>query len=211
MMTKLMSLDVVRRNAILNAALKEFVAKGFDKASTNVIAKEAGISKQLMFHYVVNKQTLFLDVYDYFTVLLDKEYFKKMDFSQKDIFDRLRQSYRLQVELIKHHPCILYFSKLSTVIESEEMNQELDKRAYRKNFPCNDVLFDTLDESKFRKELNLEKCKQFIFWANVGFTDQLLKEVRETSQDAINSELILKEIDEYLDELIKIFYISDKS
>lgn len=58
-------------------------------ASTNVIAKEAGISKALMFHYINSKQELFLFVYDYFTELLDKEYFMKMDFSEKDIFDRL--------------------------------------------------------------------------------------------------------------------------
>lgn len=208
MMTKLMSLEVAKRNVILNAALKEFVAKGFDKASTNIIAKEAGISKQLMFHYVVNKQTLFLDVYDYFTELLDKEYFKKIDFSQKDIFDRLRQSYLLQMELIKRHPSILNFSKLSSVTQSEELDKELAKRAHKKHFSCNDQLFDTLDDSKFRKELDLEKCKQFIFWANVGFTNQLLEAVRETVPDAINGELILKKIDAYLDELRKVFYSS---
>ena len=65
MPTKIFDLEPQRRDAILNAALKEFVLRGFDKASTNVIAKEAGISKPLMFHYVNNKQELFLFVYDY--------------------------------------------------------------------------------------------------------------------------------------------------
>lgn len=80
MLTKLLDLEPQRRDAILNAALKEFALRGFDNASTNVIAKEAGISKALMFHYVNNKQELFLFVYDYFTKLLDKEYFTKMNF-----------------------------------------------------------------------------------------------------------------------------------
>ena len=53
-MTKLLELDTQRRDAILNAALKEFSSQGYDNASTNVIAKEAGISKALMFHYVRN-------------------------------------------------------------------------------------------------------------------------------------------------------------
>ncbi len=56
MPTKLLDLEPPRRNAILNAALKEFVSRGFDNASTNVIAKEAGISKALMFHYANSKQ-----------------------------------------------------------------------------------------------------------------------------------------------------------
>ena len=37
-----------RRDAILNAALKEFALRGYDDASTNVIAREAGISKALI-------------------------------------------------------------------------------------------------------------------------------------------------------------------
>ena len=64
MVTKLFNLESGRRDAVLNAALKEFVLQGYDNASTNVIAKEAGISKALMFHYVSNKQELFLVVYD---------------------------------------------------------------------------------------------------------------------------------------------------
>ncbi len=50
MTTKLAGLEPQKRNAILNAALKEFALKGFDNASTNIIAKDAGISKALMFH-----------------------------------------------------------------------------------------------------------------------------------------------------------------
>ncbi|MBC1645335.1 TetR/AcrR family transcriptional regulator, partial [Listeria welshimeri] len=47
-------LDKKRKIAILNSALKEFTIKGYDEASTNVIAKEADISKALMFHYIGN-------------------------------------------------------------------------------------------------------------------------------------------------------------
>ena len=76
----------------MNAALEELALKGFDNVSTNVIAKEAGISKALMFHYENNKQELFLCVYDYFAKLLDKNYYMKMDSQEKDIFNRLRPS-----------------------------------------------------------------------------------------------------------------------
>lgn len=56
MPVKLLELIPQKRDAILNAALKEFSSQGYDKASTNIIAKEAGISKALMFHYVSSKQ-----------------------------------------------------------------------------------------------------------------------------------------------------------
>ena len=41
-----------RKAALLNAALREFAEYGYEQASTNRIAKEAGLSKPLMFHYV---------------------------------------------------------------------------------------------------------------------------------------------------------------
>ncbi|MFA9397363.1 MAG: TetR/AcrR family transcriptional regulator, partial [Clostridiaceae bacterium] len=155
---KLMSLEPVKRNAILNAALKEFAAKGFDKASTNIIAKEAEISKPLLFHYVGNKHELFLCVYDYFSDLLDKEYYLKMDLSKQDIFDRLRQSYLLQIKLIRLHPWIFEFSKLSTATKSNEINEELKNRSNKNQISCNIQLFDTIDETKFRKGLDIGKC-----------------------------------------------------
>ena len=208
MPTKLLDLEHQRRDAILNAALKEFVLRGFDNASTNVIAKEAGISKALMFHYVNNKQELFLLVYDYFTELLNKEYFMRMDFTEKDIFDKLRQSYLLQIELIKQYPWIFEFNKLSIATNSEEINKELEERASKKQSSCGTEIFDMIDESKFRAGLNIEKCKQFIFWANVGFTNEILDDIRNSEASNLDYERIVSTLDEYFDELRKIFYTS---
>lgn len=100
-MASLFDLDAQRRDAILNAALRKFSAQGYDNASTNVIAREAGISKALMFHYVSSKQELFFTVYDFFSDLMEKEYFELMNYNEKDIFGRLRQSYTLQIALLK--------------------------------------------------------------------------------------------------------------
>lgn len=210
MPTKLLDLGFQRRDAILNAALKEFVLRGFDNASTNVIAKEAGISKALMFHYVNNKQELFLFVYDYFIELLNKEYFTKMDFSEKDIFERLRQSYLLQIDLIKQYPWIFDFNKLSVVTNSDEVNKALESRAKIKHSSCDHKIFDMIDVSKFRTGLDIEKCKQFILWANIGFTNQILDDIRNSQTSNLDYNHIITILDEYFDELRKIFYKSRK-
>lgn len=206
---KLLDLEPQRRDAILNAALKEFALKGFDNASTNVIARDAGISKALMFHYVNNKQELFLFVYDYFTELLEKGYFTKMDFSEGDIFDRLRQSYLIQIDLMKQYPWILEFSKLSTMTKSDEVNKALENRATQERTPCVDQLFDMIDSSKFRDGLDIEKCKQFILWANIGFTNHILEDIRNVGTSNTNYEHIISILDGYFDELRKIFYTSN--
>lgn len=206
MILKIINLDSKRRDAILNAALKEFATKGFDEASTNVIAKEAGISKGLMFHYVSSKKDLFLFLYDYCTDMINKEYFDLMNFNEKDIFERLRQSYLLQLELLQKHPWIFEFNKVSAVTRSDEINKELEDRLKRKQSLCCETMFDLIDESKFREGLDIEKCKQLIFWANIGFTNQILEEIRNSEIDELDYDRITAKLDGYLNELRKIFY-----
>lgn len=207
-MTKLLDLDSQRRNAILNAALKEFSSQGYDNASTNVIAKEAGISKSLMFHYVSSKQELFLVVYDYFSDLIKKEYFELMNYDAKDIFDRLRQSYLLQIKLSEKYPWILEFNKLSRTTNSNEVNKELENRTHKEHSSCYPKLFDEIDEAKFRKGLDIEKCKQFIFWSNIGFTNEILDDIKNSEFPVLNYEPFVEKLDGYFDELRKVFYTS---
>ncbi|MEY8495536.1 helix-turn-helix domain-containing protein [Lachnospiraceae bacterium 29-91] len=202
-MTKLLELDTQRRDAILNAALKEFALRGYDDASTNVIAREAGISKALMFHYVSSKQELFLVVYDFFSDLMKHEYFELMNYEERDIFNKLHQSYVLQIALIQKYPWITEFSKLSSITNSDEINNELEKRKTYSD--CYPKLFDDIDTTKFRKGVDIEMCKQIILWLNIGFTNQLLHEIR-SDETNVNSDILLKKLDRYFEEFKKIFY-----
>lgn len=206
MAIKLLDLDPKRRDAVLNAALKEFALQGYDNASTNVIAKNAGISKALMFHYVSSKQELFLVVYDYFSELLKREYFELMDYGEKDIFERLRKSYLLQLKLSEKYPWVLEFGRLSHVTNSSEVNSELEIRTRKNQENCYPKLFDGIDESKFRKGLDIEKCKQFIFWSNIGFANEVLEEIRNSEISSLDCDAIVLKLDDYFIELRKIFY-----
>lgn len=206
MSLKILDLETKRRDAILNAALKEFASRGFDEASTNIIAKEAGISKSLMFHYVNSKKDLFLLTYDYFTDVMNKEYLELINFSENDIFDRLYQSYLLQIELLKKYPWIFELNKLPIITNSDEINKELEGRVKRKQSSCYDQIFDRIDESKFKEDLDLDICKQFILWSNIGFTKQILDDIRNSETTELDYASIIAKLDDYFKELRKIFY-----
>src|SRR5690625_1533618 len=206
MLPKMMNLESKRKDDILNAALKEFAMKGFDDASTNVIAKESGISKGLLFHYVNSKKELFLFLYDYCRDMLNKEYVDLMNYDEKDIFEKLRQSYLLQIDLLQKHPWIFDFIKISGSTKSEEINKELEGRMNEKQLLCQGTMLDHIDESKFREGLDVEKGKQLIFWSNIGFTNQILDDIRNTEITDLDYDNILAELDGYLNELRKVFY-----
>ena len=50
------------RERILNAAFKEFAAKGFAGARVDQIARRAGINKRMLYHYFGDKESLFRHV-----------------------------------------------------------------------------------------------------------------------------------------------------
>ena len=206
MFSKFLSLDPERRNAILNAALREFASKGFDDASTNVIAKESGISKPLMFHYVNNKKDFFLFLYDYCLDILNRKYFDQIDVHEKDIFERLRQTCLLKIKVIQKYPWIFDFIKVAVFTDSQEVKKELEKRRKMVESSSFERFYEDIDTSKFRNELNAEKAKQLIFWAVGGYAGEILEQLRSTDTPVYDFEKIRDEFDSYLNELQKTYY-----
>lgn len=191
---------------IINAALKEFAQRGYEEASTNRIAKGAGMSKALMFHYVKSKEELLLMLLDYCRRTIAEDYLNKMDLQEKDIFTRLLQSYTLQTELMKKNPWIFDFTNLKIETNSAAINQKIAAMAKTQQSLCADKLFVSIDESKFRPELDIERSKQLILWGNIGFTNEILAELKNTDYEQIDYQTISTKLTQYLDDLKTVFY-----
>lgn len=203
---KFENLDRNRKDPIINAALMEFATKGYDEASTIVIARNAGISKGLMFYYVNSKKDLFLFLCDYCSKIVKTEYFDLINFNEKNLLERLRQSYILQLELLHRYPWILEFTRITADEKSDEIRKELDEILKGTEPICYETMFGAIDASRFREGMDIERCKRLIFWANVGFADQILKDIRNSEINELDYERIIEELDGYLNELRKSFY-----
>lgn len=59
--------------AIMRAATEVFAKYEYKKASTDLIASKAGVSKGLLFYYFHNKRDLYLTVYEYAEQIITKE------------------------------------------------------------------------------------------------------------------------------------------
>lgn len=206
MFSKFLNLESERRNAIINTALKEFANKGFDDASTNVIAKESGISKPLMFHYVNNKKDFFIFLFDYCLDIVQTEYFDKVDINEKDIFERLRQTSLLKIKVMQKYPWIFDFVRVAVLTESEAVKDELSQRQKRVENNTLERFYSDIDVSLFRSDLDIEKAKRLIFWAVGGYAGQVLDRVKGSDTENIDFEHIQNEFNDYLNELRKVYY-----
>ena len=208
----LKNIDPEKREAIVNAALKEFALQGYEKASTNVIAREAGLSKPLFFHYVNSKKDLFLYLCDYCLTMVKKQADKFVQSikAERDIFNRLRQIVRAKMEMYKNIPNIYNFTRVAFLTKSEQLGDQLaGKTQEYNNIGLNEMLLTGIDKSKFKEGIDVKRALKIIAWAGEGFTHKIHKELN-TKKGLLGRHFDFKkyltEFDAYLAVLEKSFY-----
>ncbi len=199
---KLKKLDPGKLDRIINSALEEFGRNSYEKASTNNIVKNAGISKGLLFHYFKNKRGL----YDY----LEKFVFQKMvdvileetDFDETDIFNRIKQIAIIKMGVLARYPGIETFSKAiyneKSLAEMKKMIEEMVPDIYHQIYVKN------IDTSRFKDGLDFEKTIKIIQWTIEKYGEEQMVWAKKTGTDLDYSKIV-SGIDPYMDILRRAF------
>ena len=206
MFSKFLNLKPEKQEKILEAAIREFAGKGFEKASTNEIVKEAGISKGILFHYFQNKKNLFLFVYDYFMELCMYEFYKKVDMDERDIFAKLRQISSFKMELMYKYPMIFKFFEVVIAEECNEVKNEIEERKKKLIESNYSKVFNNIDVSKFRDNVDVSRAMNIILWTLEGLGESELQKAKTTVSKKANYEKIFAEMDIYIDIFKNSFY-----
>ncbi len=199
---KLKKLDPGKLDRIINSALEEFGRNSYEKASTNNIVKNAGISKGLLFHYFKSKRGL----YDY----LEKFVFQKMvdvileetDFDETDIFSRIKQIAIIKMGVLARYPGIETFSKAiyneKSLAEIKKMIEEIVPDIYGQIYVKN------IDTSRFKDGLDFEKTIKIIQWTIEKYGEEQMDWAKKTGTDLDYSKIV-SGIDPYMDILRRAF------
>ena len=123
MNSKFFDVKKSKQDAIINAALKTFALKGYKDASTDVIVKEAGISKGLLFHYFTSKQGLYDFICDYSTKYMILELTRAVKKSEKDCFEIMSAITSARVRVMKNYP---FMHQFLLSIKNEEDPEALE-------------------------------------------------------------------------------------
>jgi hypothetical protein len=112
----------------------------------------------------------------------------------------------LQIDLMKRNPWILDFTNVKIETNSEMINQKVADLAKQQHSSCEKDLFEGIDETKFRTGLTVDRCKQLILWGNIGFTNEILDELKNTNPEQIDYQDITDKLTQYLEDLKSVFY-----
>lgn len=199
-------LDKEKQNRIINSAMKEF-GYGFKKSSTDIIAKEADISKGSLYYYFGTKEQLFMHVIKESIKIKKEAYDKTLALNNLDFIETFRQLNLLKKDILLKYP---YLDRLAAGIwvhyedtpkEAVELIQQQSDITYNK-------ILKESNTSKFRPDINKEVACEIIAWAtDVLVTDKLI----ETTEETMDKNEISKNFDNILDEYVKTlklaFYI----
>ncbi len=93
-----------KQEKVINAAVAEFARNGYQKASLNIIVRDAGISKGSLYQYFRNKEELFVFIFSRFTLLVKKAV-KIADLGgDSDFFSQVGRVLFAGIEFINRYP-----------------------------------------------------------------------------------------------------------
>lgn len=206
MFAKFLNLEQEKQDRVINAAIKEFAEKGYDKASTNEMVKAAGISKGLLFHYFQNKKQLFLSLFDYCVELISEEFYKKVNLAETDFFIRIRQSVLIKMDLLFQYPNIFKFIEAAYMDDSSEIKVELEKKVKELNTINIEKIYEGIDVSKFREDIDIQKTLKIITWTFEKMSDEEVSKAKLLPEHRIDYQKIQAEAEAYFEVLTKLFY-----
>jgi len=206
MFSRFFNLEKEKQDRIVNAAIKEFAQKGYERASTNEIVKEATISKGLLFHYFQNKKQLYIWLYDYCIDTLVQEFFGKIDLTETDFFLRIRQAVLIKMELLNQYPHIFRFVESAYIEDANEVKEELHQKKKGLTEIHTNNIFEGIDISRFRDDIDLQKTFKIIMWTFEQFGEEELQKAKQSPSHEIDYEQSFSAVNEYLDIFVKCFY-----
>jgi TetR/AcrR family transcriptional regulator len=206
MFSKFLNLDSEKKDRIINAAIKEFALKGYDRASTNEIVKDAGISKGLLFHYFKNKKQLYLFLFDYCYEIITDEFYEKINFTETDFFARIRHAVMIKRELLTTYPEILKFIAEPFLEDSTDIKKEFAIKKKEMNDSNFRKIYEGIDMSKFRDDMDIQKIIKIITFTFEKLSDEELSRAKLSPTHEIDYQKIQMEAEEYFEILTKCFY-----
>lgn len=158
-----------KQRAVFNAAMEVFGTYDYKKASTDLIAAKAGVSKGLLFYYFHNKKSLYLKTFEYMARVVVESVSDPHLFEITDFFELITYAAEKKVRMMKQNPHIINFSARAFYSEKEDVSDSLKTVITGKISDNYHTYFQHLDRSKFKDGANPERIYNMLVWMVDGY------------------------------------------
>lgn len=198
---KFEALPEEKKQCIINAAMEVFGKNDYTRASTDLIAAKAGISKGLLFYYFHNKKELYLYIYNYLIETMKDQIMNQTYKEITDFFDLLRYAATSKATLLDKNPYIMEFAMRAFYSEKEAVSEDLKIV----NTTQEEILFNTcfshIDTSRFREDVEPFKVYKMLRWMGDGYIHDI-----QMSGARFDLDTMLREFEDWMDMMQKLVY-----
>lgn len=204
--------DPEKIDRIIAAAVEEFARYPYLKASTNTIAKNAGVSKGLLFHYFGSKQALYDQVTGIVLNKLFGEITGQIDWDERDVLKRIKALMIVKIKIGHMYPNMFEFV-LKVLAEKDAGSLARVKEMYE-NYGINlqsvlgEIYVKNIDFSLFRDPRTIDKSINIMQWTLEKLAEESL--LLHNNGDRLDYEKISQEMDTYMNILKDMLYNRNK-
>lgn len=196
---KFFDLKKEKQDRILNGALKIFALNGYKNGSTDVIVKEAGISKGLLFHYFGTKQELYRFLHDYSIRFLQLEIRSNVSATETDYFTIWRQILASEESIMEQYPYMIAF------LESAETETDPDtfdlEEGRKKSRDVYSAATQNADLVHFNPEVDIKAIEEMLHFTRNNVQRRLM------FKDMMDAGIYVQQVSHYFDMMAKLTYV----
>ena len=198
---RLSSLSEEKKNAVVNAALEVFGTNEYKRASTDLIAAKAGISKGLLFYYFKNKKELYMYIFEYVMEkvgprLLDRHFFEITDY-----FELLAYAADKKARILSSFPFLMEFSVRAFFTSREDVSEDMNSFLKHQMDTMFVDYFKNVDMTKFREDIDPKEILNMLLWLTDGYLHQ-----RMFYTDTVDADELMRQFRKWSEMLKRIAY-----
>ena len=201
---KFFRLPEARQDLIRNGAMLEFGAGTFKKTSADSIAKRAGVSKALLFHYFKDKRELYLYLFQYAIDecmnIFNKHILKAEYFGERDFFATLETGHKVKMDMVRRHPGLFRFVMRAYYERDSALSPKLRRKLDDVLEHATDSFLSRMDLRKFRDGVDPRAVLRLLTLASKG----MLAETGACTAEEIDK--LFQEYQKYADMLRQHLY-----
>ena len=169
---RFLALPAEKQRRLISAGFKVFGMNAYKKASTEEIAREAGISKGYLFYYFHNKKALYLFLYDKAMAFAREQVQDEAFHSITDFFEMMSYAAAKKARLSVDYPYLTEFSLRAFYSHHEDVSRAVQEKIMTDiQHGCQTVL-GQLDLSPFRPGVDPVYLMRLMQWMADGYSGQ---------------------------------------
>lgn len=166
---KFNSLSDERKKKIINGAMKCFSIHGYGKASMADIAKEAAVSKALLFHYFETKKDLFLYLWNLTAEKTRESLVSSGVVGDKDFFSVMEKGLKAKMDLARSWPWMALFAVKAWYEHDPGVCSDITKSTDPYANVDGDKLRIIYSDTDFREDIDLSVMYKDMYYMSEGY------------------------------------------